>query len=150
MVFSVAYHFLRNTALAEEVAQDIFLELFRSLPALQSHAHLKAWLRRSTVNRCIDQSRKRAYRNEAPLSGVNERSNAAEYPDVFEREALRKQVAALPEEQRAVVILRYGESLMPEEIAELLTMPVNSVKSRLARALQTLRRKLIRKRELTQ
>ena len=148
MVYSVAYHFLRNAALAEEISQDIFLDLFRNLHTLQSRAHVTAWLRRSTINRCIDQSRKRAYRNETPLSDMNEPLHADYYPDVFAHEALRKQVAALPEEQRAAIILRYGESLMPEEIAELLNMPVNSVKSRLARALQTLRRKLAPRWEL--
>ena len=149
MVYSVAYHFLRNPALAEEIAQDIFLDLFRNLRALQSQVHVTAWLRRSTINRCIDQSRKRAYRNEASLSDLNKAANTEHYPDVFAHEALRRQVAALPETQRAVIILRYGESLMPEEIAEFLNTPVNSIKSRLARALQTLRRKLAPPRELT-
>ena len=148
MVYSVAYHFLRNRALAEEIAQDIFLDLFRSLRTLQSPSHITAWLRRSTINRCIDQSRKRAYRQEAPLSNRNEPADACHYPDVFAHAALRRQVAALPEDQRAAIILRYGEGLMPEEIAELLNTPVNSVKSRLARALQILRRKLSPTREL--
>jgi RNA polymerase sigma-70 factor (ECF subfamily) len=148
MVYSVAYHFLRNSALAEEIAQDIFLDLFRNLRTLQSQPHVIAWLRRSTINRCIDQSRKRAYRYETPFSKGNEPADADHYPDVFAHEAVRRQVAGLPEDQRAAIILRYGEGLMPEEIAELLNTPVNSVKSRLARALQTLRRKLAPTREM--
>lgn len=148
MVYSVAYHFLRNKALAEEIAQDIFLELFRHLHVLQSQAHVTAWLRRSTVNRCIDQSRKKACRQQISLSAIDDPAEAGSYPDVFAYEVLRRQVAALPAGQRAAVILRYGENLMPEEIAKALNMPVNSVKSRLARALQTLRSKLTSLREL--
>ena len=58
MVFSIAWHFLRNRALAEELAQEIFLQLYQNLSSIQSPAHLTHWLRRVTAHRCIDQSRR--------------------------------------------------------------------------------------------
>src|SRR5947209_211968 len=53
MVFSIAYHFLRNNAVAEELAQEVFLHLYQNLSSIQSAAHLKYWLRRVTTHRCI-------------------------------------------------------------------------------------------------
>ena len=54
MVFSIAYHFLHDRALAEDLAQEVFLELYQSLDRIESSAHLTYWLRRVTANRCID------------------------------------------------------------------------------------------------
>src|ERR1035438_8601002 len=59
MVFSIAYHFLHDRPAAEELAQDVFLQLYKSMGELQSAEHLKRWLRRVTTNRCIDHCRRR-------------------------------------------------------------------------------------------
>ena len=144
MVFSLAYHFLRDTGLAEEIAQDVFLRLYRDLATIESASHLQAWLRRSTLNRCIDQSRSRAYRRETHLNASTELRCMDRTPDPIASKILRRQVAALPETQRAVVILRYQEGLEPNEIAVTLCLPLNTVKSRLQRALQILRSRLER------
>ena len=64
MVFSICWHYLQDRALAEDVAQEVFLELYQKLSTLESAEHLTYWLRRVTVNRCIDQGRrKRSVRN---------------------------------------------------------------------------------------
>ena len=149
LVFSLGYHFLRDAALAEEIAQDVFLKLYRDLGSIQSASHLLAWLRRSTLNRCIDQSRSRAYRNETPLDELIEPPYISSTPDPIASKLLRRQVAALSETHRAVVLLRYQEGLEPSEIADLLGLPLNTVKSRLRRALQILRMRLERKRRQT-
>ena len=145
MVFSIALHYLRNASLAEELAQDVFLDLYRNLGSVESAAHLVCWLRRVAVNRCIDRGRKRAFRSEVALEKVAEPASRRSENDPMAAEALRKLVAALPEWQRAIVILRYQEDLDPNEIAGLLELPVNTVKSRLHRALGVLREKLERK-----
>jgi RNA polymerase sigma-70 factor, ECF subfamily len=67
MVFSLAYHFLGERAAAEELAQDVFLRLFRHLGKLQSPEHVVFWLRRVTANRCIDEARRRQRRPEVEL-----------------------------------------------------------------------------------
>src|SRR5215470_13440153 len=59
MVFSIALHFLADRGAAEELAQDVFLQLHGTLPTLQSEEHVKFWLRKVTAHRCIDHQRRR-------------------------------------------------------------------------------------------
>ncbi len=147
MVYSIAYSFLRDSALAEEVAQEVFLDLYRNLRRIESGAHLVSWLRRVAVNRCIDYTRKRKREGLTPLDSAPEPAAAASHADPMASERLRKLVASLPEKQRAIVILRYQEDMDPTEIAAELEMPVNTVKSKLHRALALLRGKMERNQE---
>ena len=144
MVFSLAYHFLRDRSLAEELAQEVFLHLHQNLSAIKSPAHLTFWLRKVTSHRCIDQTRRRKVRPQVSLEDVPEPVAAEQPCDPLLSEALRRVVDTLPEKPRMVVILRYQEDLEPAEIAELLDMPVNTVKSHLRRSLAILREKLTR------
>ncbi len=144
MVFSMAYHFLRDRALAEELAQEVFLHLHQNLSAIQSPAHLTFWLRKVTGHRCIDQSRRRKLRPQVSLEDVPEPVAEQPVDDFLLSETLRRVVDTLPEKPRMVVILRYQEDLEPLEIAEALDMPVNTVKSHLRRSLVLLREKLTR------
>jgi len=144
MVYSVAWSFLRDGALAEELAQDVFLELYRNLRQIENGAHLVSWLRRVTVNRCIDRVRKRKREALTSLEDAPEPSTPTPRADPMASERLRKLIASLPEQQRAIVILRYQEDMDPTEIAAVLEMPVNTVKSKLHRALALLRGKLER------
>ena len=141
MVFSLALHFLGDRAAAEESAQDVFLQLHRHLEDMQSAEHVVFWLRRVTVNRCISEARRRGRRPEISLDEVEEPEAPAVDCDPLADEQLRKIVASLPEKARGVVVLRYQEDLDPEDIARVLGMPVNTVKSQLQRALAMLRRK---------
>ena len=142
MVFSIAYHFVRDAALAEDLAQEVFLELYQGLAGIQSAAHLVYWLRRVTVNRCIDHGRRKLRRRELALEETPEPIAVASPADPLLSERLQKSLATLPERQRMVVILRYQEGLGPAEIGELLGMPVNTVKSTLHRSLADLRKSL--------
>lgn len=72
MVFSIAYHFLRSRGLAEEVAQEVFLELFAHLRELESPDHLRHWLRKVTIRRCIDQTRRKRSRPQISLDDAPE------------------------------------------------------------------------------
>jgi RNA polymerase sigma-70 factor (ECF subfamily) len=144
MVFSLAYHFLRDRSLAEELAQEVFLLLHQNLSAMKSSAHLTYWLRKVTSHRCIDQTRRLKVRPQISLEDVPEPAGVTSTSDPLLSEALRRVVATLPEKARMVVLLRYQEDLEPAEIAEVLKMPVNTVKSHLRRSLATLREKLTR------
>ncbi len=143
MVFSLAGHFFRNRALAEDVAQEVFLHLYQNLASIESNDHLRYWLRRVTAHRCIDQARKHKMQtisvDEAP-----EPASIFDMPDAMLRTTLRRIVATLPEKPRLVVTLRYQEDLDPTEIARILDMPVNTVKSHLRRSLVILREKVTR------
>lgn len=144
MVFSIAYNFVRNEALAEELAQEVFLELYHAVRSIESPAHLTFWLRRVATHRCIDHSRRRKNRPAVALEDIAEPAAAAPTPDHFLGAALRRLTASLPDKPRSVLILRFQEDMDPSEIAKVLGMPLNTVKSHLQRSLNILREKLER------
>ena len=144
MVYSCAWHCLRDASLAEEVAQEVFLELHRKLGQLESAAHVRHWLRKAAAHRAIDEARRRRLRPRLSLDKAEEPFAPAPESDPMMSGTLRRLVASLPETARMVVILRYQEDLDPVEIAGVLEMPVRTVKSHLQRSLALLRGKLTR------
>ena len=142
MVFGLAYHFLQSSAQAEELAQDVFLALHQNLPRVESARHLVFWLRRVTSNRCIDDVRSSRRRRELPIEGLHEPAVPPRFGDPLLGELLRTLVAELAPAARMVVTLRFQEDLDLSEIAAIMGMPVNTVKSHLRRSMEALRRKL--------
>jgi RNA polymerase sigma-70 factor (ECF subfamily) len=144
MVFSIALRITIDYATAEEVAQDVFLELYRSGERLGSDDHLRYWLRRVAMHRAIDALRRISVRPEGRAeewveechtedgnSGVNAGLEAR----------LETLLRGLPEPMRVAVVLRYQEEMPLEEIAQLLGRSVASVKSHLHQGLKLMRRK---------
>ena len=142
MVFAMAYHFLHDGARAEDVAQEVFLRLYQNLRSIKSPVHLMFWLRRVTSRCCIDAVRKDPPDRQVSWEESLEPAQAAGTADPLLSRRLRRLVASLPENSRMVVILRYQEELDLAEIAEILAIPINTVKSRLQRSLAILREKL--------
>lgn len=142
MVFSVAYHFLEDRAAAEELAQEVFLELYRHWNEITSRDHRRHWLRKVTSRRCIDQARRRKVRNHVSLEDAPEPFTLMPATDPLLKRYIEQLLGKLAETPRMIVILRYQEGLEPAEIADLLEMPVATVKSHLQRSLALLRRKL--------
>ena len=150
-VYSIAFRILGDRGTAEEVAQDVFLALYRHMENLKSEEHLLAWLRRVTVHRATDAYRRRACRADFAADEFCEErtilheSGSANSGLSFESDFLttrmEQMVAMLPPTQRAVVLLRYQEDMLPTEISALLSMPLGTVKSHLQRALKLLRSK---------
>jgi len=141
MVFSIALHFFGDRGRAEELAQEVFLQLFRSLGAIESPSHLIFWLRQVASRRCIDQLRKPRPRA-VSIDDVHELPAGGELRDVLLDQKLRGLIAGLPDVQRLLLTLRYQEDLDPSEICRIVNLPVNTVKSHLHRALLSLRKKL--------
>jgi RNA polymerase sigma-70 factor (ECF subfamily) len=141
MVFSIGWHFLRDRGLAEELAQDVFVELHRNWTRIRSADHLLFWLRRVSSHRAIDLLRKRKSRPELSLEATSEPTTLEKMHDSMLKSYLERMVATLPEKQRIVIVLRYQEGLEPEEISKLLNMNVSTVKTQLTRALDLLRAK---------
>jgi RNA polymerase sigma-70 factor (ECF subfamily) len=139
MVYSIALHFLADRSAAEELAQEVFLQLNANLASLKSDDHVK-WLRKVTGHRCIDHKRRRGLPQVA-LDDVPECAAPANEGDPLLSRRLRRFVASLPERPRLIVILRYQEDLAAEEISNVLAMPVATVKSHLQRSLAMLREK---------
>jgi RNA polymerase sigma-70 factor, ECF subfamily len=144
MVFSIAYHFLRDRCAAEEVAQDVFLQLHRHFDELKTDEHISFWLRKVASHRSIDYVRKRKSQLAVSLDDAPVPSVAGEPEDHFLHRRLQSLIGSLPEKPRMVMVLRYQEDLMPEEIASILDMPVRTVKSHLQRSLAMLREKIDR------
>lgn len=146
MVFSIALRILGDRFLAEETAQDVFLELYSKLDELVSDSHVLHWLRRATVHRSIDRIRQRDRRPEVATDPADLPELAADLApgDPLLNRQLRQLVAALPVTPRTVLALRYQEDMSIEEIAEALAMPEATVKSHLRRTLQLLREKAMR------
>ena len=142
MVFSLALHFLRDRDAAEEVAQDVFLQLHSTLATLRSAEHITFWLRKVTCHRAIDYGRRRRW-PQVSLDDVAELQARVSTRDPMLTRRLRRIIASLPENARMVVILRYQEDLTPIEIADVLDMPVATVKSHLQRSLARLREKVV-------
>jgi len=141
MLYRIAFNFFLSTSAAEEIVQDVFLQCFQKRKSIQSPEHLKAWLRRTATHRCIDVLRRGKTQRELQVDELPNVPDPSEESDPLLSDRLRRLVASLPEKQRAIVILRYGEDMDSEEIAELLDIPAATVRSNLQRALAMLREK---------
>ena len=150
MVFSIAYRMLGDYGIAEEVAQDVFLELYRWMDRLESEAHILFWLRRTATHRATDAIRRRNLRPEAAAEEWEESFDRAvlsgggrgsERGSMSLSAQLERALLTLPQQQRAAVVLRYQEELSPDEIARVTGDTVPAVKSNLQRGMALLRRK---------
>jgi RNA polymerase sigma-70 factor (ECF subfamily) len=131
-----------DRGLAEEIAQDVFLELDRKLGKMESAAHACFWLRRVAMNRSADALRRRKVRGMDLWVEIDENHGVREENRSSPLGArLEQLLATLPEAQRAALVLRYQEDLTPEEIAATLEAPLATVKSHLQRGLKLLRAK---------
>jgi RNA polymerase sigma-70 factor, ECF subfamily len=142
MVFSLALRMTGDRGLAEEIAQDVFLELDRNLGKIESPLHACHWLRRVAMSRSSDALRRRRVRGIDLWIEIDEHHGAQpEQRSSPLGSRLEDLLATLPEAQRAALVLRYQEDLTPEEIAATLSAPVATVKSQLQRGLKLLRAK---------
>jgi RNA polymerase sigma-70 factor, ECF subfamily len=142
MVFSIALNYLRDRTAAEDLAQDVFLSLYQNIASIKTREHLVFWLRRVTIHRCMDHGRRMKLRSHASISEVPEPSEMPAERDVLVSKQLEQRIGELSETARSILVLRYQEDLEPADIAKLLDMPVNTVKSHLRRTLAKLREEL--------
>ena len=139
-VYSLALRMLADRQKAEDLAQEVFLRLYRNLSSVGSVAHLAFWLRKVTANAAIDRLRRDARYEAVPLEEADDlpSGDAANADPLLERR-LRQLLQQLPPAPRAVLLLRYQDDLDPTEIARTLNMSINTVKSHLKRSLAMLR-----------
>jgi RNA polymerase sigma-70 factor (ECF subfamily) len=139
-VFGLAYSILRDCGAAEDLAQEVFVKLWRALPRYDGRAQLSTWIYAITRNAAISALRSRRHSvslsDPAVLEEV-ESVSAAPAP-VSDDAALRRQVEALPTMQRQAVTLYYLDERSVDEVAAMMGMPVNTVKTHLHRARATL------------
>jgi RNA polymerase sigma-70 factor, ECF subfamily len=155
-VFNVAYQFVGSHEQAEDLAQEIFLKIFRSLDTFDRRANFQTWLISVSRNLCIDHYR--SVRKErqtidrdvpaedlAPVSTTASPLAALENRDLAA--LLRQALQTLPQSLRTAVLLRDIQELSYLEIAERLRLPEGTVKSRINRGRKELARQILRLRE---
>lgn len=141
-VLGVAARMLDDRTEAEDLAQDVFVQVYRALGDFQGEALFSTWLYRVTANACLNRKKKqrRERRLKEDIDGLEPlRFDPFSNPHVLlERKQLKalleRVIQALPEEQRMVLILRDLEGLSYEEIADCLGVELGTVRSRLHRA----------------
>ena len=139
LVYSLALRMLSDAHEAEDLAQEVFMQLHRRLAVIESDAHLLFWLRKVTTNLAIDRLRQDRKHKIQPL---DEDPGIADEPmesDPLLQRRLRALIARLPADPRAIVLLRFQEDMDPTDIAEALNMSINTVKSHLRRSMTALR-----------
>ena len=142
-VFSIGLRMLSRRDAAEDLAQDVFLQLYRKLDSIESLEHLGFWLRRVAANLAIDWLRRRPYSATRPLDeGAEVAAQETEEDPLMSRELMRM-LGDLAPHPRAVMLLRYQEDRDVAEVAAMLDMPVNTVKSHIKRSLTALRGQMI-------
>ena len=152
MVYRVAYQFAGNHHDAEDIAQDVFIKVYRSLDRFRQDAQLTSWMYRIVMNACIDYRRRHAPAGAAPFGQEAEQkmlNTPEEAPGPQERayagevgEALEAEIQRLPPGQRMVFLMRHHQGLKLGEIAESLGLAEGTVKRQLHAAVHRLRQAL--------
>jgi RNA polymerase sigma-70 factor, ECF subfamily len=153
MVYRVAYQFAGNHFDAEDISQEVFIKVYRSLDRFRQDAQLTSWLYRIAMNACIDHRRRKSPAASTPLGAEQEQrllNMPEETPDPEDRayagelgDVLEAEIARLPQGQRIVFIMRHHQGLKLCEIAEALGLAEGTVKRQLHAAIHRLRAALM-------
>lgn len=142
-VYGFAFRFLNDPQDAEDIAQEVFLRLFRAAGGYKPRASLRTYLFRIARNLCIDSLRKK---RPEPMEELPEAIDPkTPFDKLSEAESFKRlldAISSLPDNQRAAILLRHNQGLNYREIAEALDVTVSAVESLLVRARRTLRARL--------
>ncbi len=134
-VWNYAYFITKNRSMADDIAQDVFIQAYRSFAGFRRESSMKTWLLRMTRNKSINSVRSAFVRKVLLVDRVKHRSDAASAENEFiETEAVSEVwrcVLELPVKHREVIILHARYELSTEQMAGVLQIPTGTVKSRL-------------------
>lgn len=147
LVYKTAYLLLNNPQEAEDALQEVFIQVHQVLDSYDpSRGAFTTWLYRVTVNHCLNRRRRKRQVVQPLDEGIlPHRANGHQRPPethLETDETIRQALSRLSEKLRAVVVLRYFWDLPYAEIADILDIPLGTVKSRLSLALNTLRQEV--------
>ncbi len=154
-VFGLVYRMVRDREEANDLTQETFIRAFKSLPYYRPKYAFSTWLFRIATNRCIDHLRKRKVRTVSLDQGVETETGELrrEIPDSSTRPdeiffqkrrmvSIERAIDSLPPKYREVISLKHKEERSYEEIARILDLPLGTVKVRIFRARELLKKKL--------
>ncbi|MDM5214844.1 RNA polymerase sigma factor SigW [Peribacillus sp. RS7] len=154
-VFQICFRMLGNRQEAEDLAQEAFVRAFVNIRSFNIQMKFSTWLYRIATNLCIDRLRKKKpdYYLDAEVAGtegLNMYSQIAsdmakpeeEVESLELQETIQVEIMKLPEKYRSVIVLKYIEELSLKEISEILDLPVGTVKTRIHRGREALRKQL--------
>ena len=144
-VYSVAFRIANNKSDAEEVTQDVFVQIFKNLKNFKFKSSFKTWVYRVTFNTAINKyrqaQREKNHKQEYETIAINESSykKSAEFIDQENAEkTINHLLSKLNPDEKASILLREIEGLSYKEIAEVLKLNINTVRSRLKRARESM------------
>lgn len=134
-VFRLAFQVLRDRETAEDATQEIFLRVFQRLPLFRGESEFSTWLHRLALNYCLERRRVQV-RRDVLIEGMStgEEATCSVSRQVETSQLLEAALSDLGEGLRVALILREWQGLSYEEIAEILHLPVGTVRSRLHEA----------------
>lgn len=154
-LYHLMYKMVRNREEAEDLVQEAFLKAFRALASFNEEFAFSTWLYKIAVNNCIDFLRKRrlqTYSYDKPIEAKDgklrrEYADSDLTPDkrllsTEKTRIINQAIDELPEKYHVVIVLRHREELSYEDIAACLDLPLGTVKARIFRAREMLKRKL--------
>lgn len=143
----IAYLYVKDHTLTEDILQEVFISCFKNLNQFRNESSYKTWLIKITVNKCKDALKKWSFRNLIYKETVELDSFLTDTPETdfilkMESQVLISEVLKLPLKFREPIILYYYKELTLEEIAYILNINLNTVKTRLFRARQKLKKRM--------
>lgn len=158
LVLNVCYRFVHNRQDAEDLAQNVFIEVHRSVSRFRGDAKLSTWIYRIAVSKSLDfirrKNRKKRFGIIKNILGVSGQPEDIPAPDVTQPDKaaekkerlkiLQRALNTLPENQKIAITLSKYEGLSQREVAAVLDTTVSAVESLIHRAKQNLRKKLYR------
>lgn len=150
-VFNLVFRMLQQYEEANEITQETFIAAWQGLPSFRGDAQFSTWLYRIAYNCCLKQleQRKRdsalhvAMQAEQILENADNETRADNELETHARQAMvHEQISSLPAKYRIVLVLRHLQDMTYEEMAEILTMPVGTIKTHLFRARNLLKERL--------
>lgn len=146
LVYSTVYYYIKDSEEINDVSQEVFLRIYKSLRSYNGQYKFSTWAVKITSNLCLDILRKKKL-NSTPIEEIE---NASREEDTPERKyiskektiAIRRAILNLPEKYRTPIILYHQNGVSYKEIAEMLNQPMSIIKNRLFRARLALRESL--------
>ncbi|MGM0843917.1 MAG: sigma-70 family RNA polymerase sigma factor [Bacillota bacterium] len=146
-VYKLAFTYVKRKDIAEDLVQEVFVKVYKNLDKFQSNSSIKTWIISIAINQCKDYLRSAYYRYIYLSEKISFMAKGGTKTpeelvlEEFGKHLLTKDVLSLPVKYREVIILYYFQELKIKEITDVLNVNENTIKSRLSRAKEIMKKK---------